>query len=92
MEEKQFKGTHISFSHFDVVDCSFTCCFLKYSFYCASAVDNRTRLDFHGERRIWDGRLIKRKIMGNSGVYSYTDEVLQLTCCYIVVWETNGIR
>ena len=55
-------------------------------------MDNRTRLDFHGERRIWDGRLIKQKIKGNSALYIYTDEVLQLICCYIVVWETNGIQ
>ena len=45
-------------------------------FYCAGAADNRTRLDFHGERRIWDGRLIKQKIKGNSALYIYTDEVL----------------
>ena len=44
-------------------------------FYCAGAADNRTRLDFHGERRIWDGRLIKQKIKGNSALYIYTDEV-----------------
>ena len=45
-------------------------------FYCAGAIDNRTRLDFHGDRRIWDGRLIKQKIKGNSALYIYTDEVL----------------
>ena len=45
-------------------------------FYCAGAADNRTRLDFHGEHRIWDGRLIKQKIKGNSALYIYTDEVL----------------
>ena len=44
-------------------------------FYCAGAADNRTRLDFHGVRRIWDGRLIKQKIKGNSALYIYTDEV-----------------
>ena len=66
--------------------------FLKYRFYCASAEDDRTRLDFHGERRIWDGRLIKQKIKGNSALYIFTDEVLQLICCYIVVWETTGIQ
>ncbi|XP_073227617.1 uncharacterized protein [Porites lutea] len=43
-------------------------------FYCAGAADNRTRLDFHGDRRIWDGRLIKQKIKGNSALYIYTDE------------------
>ena len=45
-------------------------------FYCAGAADNRTRLGFYGERRIWDGRLIKQKIKGNSALYIYTDEVL----------------
>ena len=45
-------------------------------FYCAGAADNRTRLDFHGEPRIWDGRLIKQKIKGNSALYIYADEVL----------------
>ena len=55
-------------------------------------MDNRTRLDFHGARRIWDGLQIKQKIKGNSALYIYTDEVLQLICRCIVVWETNGIQ
>ena len=68
-----------------------TCWFLKlYRFYCASAVDNRTRLNFHGERRIWDGGLIKQKIKGNSALYIYTDEVLQLICRCIVVRGLMG--
>ena len=50
--------------------------FFLCRFYCAGAADNRTRLDFHGEHRIWDGRLIKQKIKGNSALYIYTDEVL----------------
>ena len=54
--------------------------------------DNRTRLDFHGEPRIWDGHLIKQRIKGNSALYIFTDEVLQLICRYIVVWETNDIQ
>ena len=81
--------TYFIFFHFDVVDYSFTYCFLKSRFYCASAVENRRRLDFHGERRIWDGRLIKQKIKGNSVLYIFAEEVLQLICCYIGVWETN---
>ncbi|XP_068728212.1 uncharacterized protein [Montipora capricornis] len=44
------------------------------SFYCAAAVDNRTRLDFHGRPRIWDGLSIRRKIKGNSALYIFTDE------------------
>ena len=55
-------------------------------------MDNRTRLEFHGERRIWDGRQIKQKIKGNSALYIYTDEVLQLIHRCVVVWETNGIQ
>ncbi|XP_022784494.1 uncharacterized protein LOC111325054 isoform X1 [Stylophora pistillata] len=43
------------------------------SFYCASAVDGRTRLDFHGERRVWDGRFINRTIRGNSALYILTE-------------------
>ena len=89
VEEKQFKCTHIFFFHFNVVDCSFTYLFLKSRFYCASAVENRTRLDFHGERRIWNGRIIKQKIKGNSALYIFAEKVFQLICCYIVVWETN---
>ena len=50
--------------------------YLLCRFYCAGAADNRTRLEFHGDRRIWDGRLIKQKIKGNSALYIYTDEVL----------------
>ena len=44
-------------------------------FYCASAVDNRTRLDFHEERRLWDGRLIKKNIKGNSALYIFAEGV-----------------
>lgn len=42
--------------------------------YCAGAKDNRTRLDFCGERRIWNGRFIKQKIKGNSALYIYAEE------------------
>lgn len=49
-------------------------------FYCASAADNRTRLDFHGEPRIWNGRFMKQTIKGNSALYVFVDEVL-----YIIV-------
>ncbi|CAH3189510.1 unnamed protein product, partial [Porites lobata] len=44
-------------------------------FYCAAAVDNRTRLDFNGDRRIWNGRLLKRLLKGNSALYIFVDEV-----------------
>ncbi|XP_022809211.1 uncharacterized protein LOC111346171, partial [Stylophora pistillata] len=43
-------------------------------FYCASVVDNRTRLEFHGERRIWDGHFIKKTIKGNSALYVFIEE------------------
>ena len=69
--------------------------FLKCRFYCASAVYNRTRLDFHGERRIWDGRFIMQKIKGNSCLYIYIDEVFQLIRflrCFLVVWKTNSMQ
>ncbi|KAM7433100.1 hypothetical protein ABFA07_016615 [Porites harrisoni] len=42
--------------------------------YCAGAKDNRTRLNFYGERRIWNGRFIKQKIKGNSALYIYAEE------------------
>lgn len=38
-------------------------------FCCASAADNRTKLNFHGEQRVWDGHFIKRNITGNSALY-----------------------
>ena len=43
------------------------------SFYCASAVDNRTRLEFHGERRVWDGQFMKKTLQGNSALYIFTE-------------------
>jgi len=49
-----------------------------YRFCCAAASDNRTRLEFHGERRIWDGRSIRRKIKGNSALYILIEKVLPL--------------
>ncbi|XP_027060618.1 uncharacterized protein LOC113687112, partial [Pocillopora damicornis] len=47
---------------------------LEVKFYCASVVDFRTRLEFHGERRIWDGRFIKKVIKGNSALYVFVEE------------------
>jgi len=47
-----------------------------YRFCCAAASDNRTRLEFHGERGIWDGRSIRRKIKGNSALYILIEKVL----------------
>ena len=44
-------------------------------FFCASVVDFRTRLEFHGERRVWDGRFIKKVIKGNSALYVFVEEV-----------------
>ena len=63
---------------------------LNFRFYCAAAVDNRTRLDFHGERRIWDGHFIKKKIKGNSALYIFAEEVKNIAhnsiflekCCH----------
>ena len=58
-------------------------------------MDGRTRLDFHGERRIWDGRFIRQKIKGNAQLYIYIDEVFQLIRflrCFLVVWETNSMQ
>ncbi|XP_078374527.1 uncharacterized protein LOC144658079 [Oculina patagonica] len=43
-------------------------------FYCASVVDNRTRLDFHEEPRIWSGALINKNIKGNSALYIFSEE------------------
>ncbi|XP_066030633.1 uncharacterized protein [Pocillopora verrucosa] len=42
------------------------------SFWCASAVDNHQRLEFHGSPRIWNGMFIKRTIKGNSALYILT--------------------
>ena len=36
-------------------------------------------MDFHGERRIWDGRLLKQKIKGNSVLYIFAEEVRSLS-------------
>lgn len=36
-------------------------------------------MDFHGERRIWDGRLVKQKIKGNSVLYIFAEEVMSLS-------------
>ena len=40
---------------------------------CASAADNRTRLDFHGDKQIWNGALINRHTRGNSALYVYAE-------------------
>ena len=44
-----------------------------FRFCCASAVDNRTRLEFHGTQQIWDGDFIRRTIRGNSALYILTE-------------------
>ncbi|KAJ7383816.1 hypothetical protein OS493_025688 [Desmophyllum pertusum] len=46
-------------------------------FYCAAAVDNRSRLEFHGEPCIWNGHNIKRRIKGNSALYILAEEEQQ---------------
>lgn len=42
-------------------------------FFCASAVDNRTRLEFHGEKSVWDGEFMKKTLQGNSAFYIFTE-------------------
>lgn len=71
--------------------------FFHYRFYCAAAVDNRSRLDFHGERRIWDGHSIKRKIKGNSALYILIEEVLynyllSVLLSVLAIGDLNGWR
>ncbi|XP_020617935.1 uncharacterized protein LOC110055858 isoform X6 [Orbicella faveolata] len=45
---------------------------------CASALDKyRTKLDFHGDRRIWNGALIKKCIRGNSALYVLAEGSLE---------------
>ena len=55
---------------------------VNFRFYCAAAVDRGTRLDFHGEPRIWDGHFIKQKIKGNSALYIFAEEV-KIYCTYM---------
>ncbi|XP_068727276.1 uncharacterized protein [Montipora capricornis] len=48
-------------------------CLEEQRFYCAAAVNNRTKLDFYGIPRIWDGSFIKKKIKGNSALYIFAE-------------------
>ena len=41
-------------------------------FFFASGVENRTRLEFHGEPRVWDGQFMKKTLQGNSALYIFT--------------------
>ena len=43
--------------------------FVEFRFSCAArASQNGARLEFHGERRVWDGKTI-RKLKGKSALY-----------------------
>lgn len=42
-------------------------------FYCASAVEKGTRLEFHGERQVWDGHFMRKTLHGNSALYIFTE-------------------
>ena len=50
--------------------------FFQSRIYCASSVEKRTKLNFHGKRRIWDGHFIMQTIKGHRALYIFTDEVL----------------
>ncbi|XP_066028059.1 uncharacterized protein [Pocillopora verrucosa] len=43
-------------------------------FYCAKAVENRSKLDFCGDRCVWSGAFINKNITGNSALYIYCEE------------------
>ncbi|PFX12847.1 hypothetical protein AWC38_SpisGene23127, partial [Stylophora pistillata] len=42
-------------------------------FFCASAVDKGTPLEFHGEKSVWDGEFMKKTLKGNSALYIFTE-------------------
>ncbi|CAH3155945.1 unnamed protein product, partial [Pocillopora meandrina] len=42
-------------------------------FYCAKAVENRSKLDFCGDRCVWSGAFINKNITGNSALYIYCE-------------------
>ena len=44
-------------------------------FYCAAVADDGTRLDFKGDRRIWNGRLINGLLRGNAVLEIFVEEV-----------------
>ncbi|XP_068751052.1 uncharacterized protein [Montipora capricornis] len=49
-------------------------CLEGQRFSCATAVDNRTKLDFHGRPCIWDGNFIRKTVKGNSALYIFAGE------------------
>lgn len=60
---------------------------LIFRFCCASA-DNQRKLEFHGERRVWDGRTIRRKSKGNSALYILIEQ--EVCSCTITVARWIG--
>ncbi|XP_020606625.1 uncharacterized protein LOC110045362 [Orbicella faveolata] len=48
---------------------NFSVVVLEYRFSCAAAIGNDTKLDFHGEHRVWDGGTLKRILVSNKALY-----------------------
>ena len=53
-------------------------CFLVLSFSCAASVkvdNDLKRFEYHGPRRVWDGKTIMKQIRGKSNLYILEGEV-----------------
>ena len=52
--------------------------FRFFRFSCAAVVKldkDSSRFEFHGSPRLWNGKMIKSKIKGNSALYVLEEEV-----------------
>lgn len=50
-------------------------------FSCAAITNSSITFDFHGDRRIWDGSTIRKKLHGNSALYIIMNEHPNGMCC-----------
>jgi len=62
----------------------FQFCFalLEYRFSCAAAVGNDTKLDFHGEHRVWKGGTLKKKLVSNKALYVVMEDDQEVQSSY----------
>ena len=50
-------------------------------FSCAAITNSSITFDFHGDRRIWDGSTIRKKLHGNSALYIIMNKHPNGMCC-----------
>ena len=57
-------------------------------FYCASFGQGSTAFIFHGNPRVWDGKMLRKTVRGNSVLYILLED--DQVCCHLT--QCGGIN